>query len=492
MLLDNIAIVGGGTSGLVTALILRKTYPKLKIDIIESDKIGIVGVGEGTTEHWQNFMSHCDISTSELIKETDATFKYGINFDNWNGDGKNYIQSVSSAFNIESQTHSKFVYSWLIANGAGNNDLIHKYVENSLHREPYWSINQFHFNTFKLNDFLHKLCEKRNICIIKAEIDQVNLDDQGYIKSLATVDSQTLSYEFYVDSTGFHRLLAEKTLGAKWISYNKYLPMNSAIAFPTERKEDIPSWTLSKALDAGWLWRIPTQERFGNGYVFNDSFMDFDQAQQEVEKLYGHEINVAKKIKFDAGHLDKGWIKNCVAIGLSSSFVEPLEATAIGSAIQQAFMFSTAVSSYLPGVDYAERTYNQENTELIENILDFVALHYITRRNDTEFWKSTHTLPKTDSLAEKLEIFKHKFPGKGDFENRRVMFKEANWILVMHGLGLIPKSVAQRDVDIQPDHIVDSIKYNIHNITGAADDDQDKYISHRAALQWLIDNPEQL
>jgi len=150
------------------------------------------------------------------------------------------------------------------------------------------------------------------------------------------------------------------------------------------------------------------------------------------------------------------------------------------------------VSSYLPGVDYAERTYNQENTELIENILDFVALHYITRRNDTVFWKSTHTLPKTDSLAEKLEIFKHKFPGKGDFENRRVMFKEANWILVMHGLGLIPKSVAQRDVDIQPDHIVDSIKYNIHNITGAADDDQDKYISHRAALQWLIDNPEQL
>jgi thioredoxin reductase len=170
MILNNLAIVGGGTSGLVTALILKKTYPNLTIDIIESDKIGIVGVGEGSTEHWNNFMMHCDINTSELIKETGATFKYGINFDNWNGDGKNYIQSVSSAFNIESQSNSKFVYAWLIANGHGPEQLIHNYVEKSLHRKPYWSINQFHFDTFKLNKYLHDLCEKRNIGIIAGHI----------------------------------------------------------------------------------------------------------------------------------------------------------------------------------------------------------------------------------------------------------------------------------------------------------------------------------
>lgn len=491
MLLDNIAVVGGGTAGLVTALILRKTYPNLKIDLVESDKIGIVGVGEGTTEHWQSFMAHCDISISDLVKETDATFKYGINFDNWRGDSTKYIQTVSSAFNIESQTHSKFVYSWLIANGAGPDDLIHKYIEKNLHREPYWSINQFHFNTFKLNEFLHKLCEKRNISVVKAEIETVNLDDRGFIKSLVTADSRTLEYQFYVDSTGFHRLLAQKTLGAKWISYSKYLPVNSAIAFPTERTEDIPSWTLAKAMKCGWLWRIPTQNRYGNGYVFSDQFLDFDKAQEEVEELYGHPVEIGKKIKFDAGHLDRSWIKNCVAIGLSSSFVEPLEASAIGTAIQQAFIFATAVSSYVPGIEYAERTFNKETKEIVENILDFVALHYVTDRADTDFWRHVQTLPKTDSLAEKLEIFKHKFPGKGDFENRRVLFKESNWILVMHGLGLIPKHVAQRDVDIQPAHIRDSISYNLENIVGKADLSDSKFVSHREALQWLIDNPEQ-
>lgn len=491
MLLDNIAIVGGGTSGLITALILRKTYPKLKIDIIESDKIGIVGVGEGSTEHWANFMSHCDISTSELIRETDASFKYGINFDNWNGDGQNYFHSVSSAFNIESQTYSKFIYSWLIANGAGPKDIVHGYIEKSLHRKPFWSINQLHFNTFKLNDFLHRLCEKRNVGIIKAEIETVNLDDSGFIKNLTSSDGRTFEYQFYVDSTGFHRLLLQKTLGAKWKSYQKYLPMNRAIAFPTERTDEIPSWTLSKALDAGWLWRIPTQERYGNGYVFNDQFMDFDRAQQEVEKLYGYKIEVGKKIAFEAGCLEQCWIKNCAGVGLSTGFVEPLEASAIGCSIQQAFLLETALGAYVPGIQYSERTYNQECKELLENILDFVALHYMVKRNDTPFWKSVHELPKTDSLQEKLETFKHSFPCKGDFENRRVMFKEANWIVVMHGLGLISKEVAQRDVDIQPNHIIESVSYNIANMIGL-NDKTEEFSTHREALQWLIDNPEAL
>lgn len=489
MLLDNIAIVGGGTSGLVTALILRKTYPKLKIDIVESDKIGIVGVGEGSTEHWANFMQHCDISLSDLIKNTDATFKYGINFDNWNGDGTNYIQTVSSAFNVESQTHSKFVYSWLIANGAGPKELIHEYVEKSLHRKPFWSINQFHFNTFKLNEFLHNLCESRDIGIIKAEIDHATVNELG-IDTLVTTDGRILKYDFYVDSTGFHRLLLQKTLGATWKSYKKYLPMNSALAFPTDRTDHIPSWTLSRAMDSGWLWRIPTQDRYGNGYVFNDEFLDFEGAQKEVEQFYGYEIEPGKKIKFEAGCLEQCWIKNCAGVGLSTGFVEPLEASAIGCSIQQAFVLETAIASYIPGNGYAAREYNQECKELLENILDFVALHYQVKRQDTDFWKSVHTWGRTDTLEEKLEIFRHKFPGKSDFKNRRLMFKEANWILIMHGLGLIDKRVAELDVKVQPDHLVEAMKFNISNFIGPID--MDEFVDHRAALQWLIDNPEAL
>jgi tryptophan 7-halogenase len=489
MILNNLAIVGGGTSGLVTALILRKTYPKLKIDIIESDKIGIVGVGEGSTEHWQNFMHHCDISTSDLVANTDATFKYGINFDNWNGDGVNYIQSVSSAFNMESQSNSKFVYAWLISQGYGPEKLTHDYVQKSLHRKPYWSINQFHFNTFKLNQYLHDLCEKRDVGIIKTDIEQVVLAEDGSIAHLIDKEHRQHTYEFYVDSTGFHRLLLHKTLGVRWRSYNQYLPMNSAIAFPTERTDHIPSWTLAKALDAGWLWRIPTQNRYGNGYVFNDSFMTFEQAQDEVEQLYGHSVDIGKKIKFDAGCLEKSWVKNCAAIGLSSGFVEPLEASAIGCSIQQAFLLTTALNSYIPGSEYSQRVFNQECDEIMENIFDFVALHYVVKRQDTDFWKSVQSLPRTDSLNEKLEIFKHNFPAKSDFENRRVMFKEANWILVMHGLGLITKEVAAREIQNQPEHLITSIPFNIKNIIEGMPEDS---VDHRTALQWLIDNPESL
>lgn len=496
MLLDNIAIVGGGTSGLVTALILRKTYPNLKIDIIESDNIGIVGVGEGSTEHWRSFIGDCQIKISDLVAETDCTFKYGINFDNWLGDNTNYIHNVSSNFTVESQTFSKVMYAYPISKGYDAKSIIMDHVEKNLHIFPYWGINQFHFNTFKLNEFLHKTCTSRNIGIVKADIDQVILNNDGSIQKLIDKTEKDHIYDFYIDSTGFHRLLLHKTMGVKWRSYQKFLPMNSAIAFPTERLEDIPSWTLSKAMDSGWLWRIPTQERFGNGYVFNDQFMDFDRAKVEVEKLYGYEVEVAKKIKFDAGCLEKFWIKNCAAIGLSSSFIEPLEASSIGSVIQQANIFATAIASYIPGsdIDYAQRTFNRLSDELIDNIMEFVALHYVTPRQDTDFWKHVQTIPRPDSLVEKLEIWKHKFPSISDFPNRNVMFKEANYIVVLHGLGLISKEVAQKELLKQPQHVRESVPQNYYRMKQEVltQITTNQAVSHREALKWLIDNPETL
>jgi tryptophan halogenase len=494
MLLNNIAIVGGGTAGLLTAIILRKTYPNLKIDIIESDNIGIVGVGEGSTEHWRNFISDCNIKLVDLVKETDCTFKYGINFANWLGDGTNYIHNVSSNMSIESQTHSKIMYAYPISEGLDAKSLVMDYVEKSLHIEPYWGVNQFHFNTFKLNTFLHKICEERSIGIVKADIDSVHLTEDGSIDHLRDKQGVIHNYEFYVDSTGFHRLLLHKTMGVPWRSYQKYLPMNSAIAFPTERQEDIPSWTLSRAMDSGWLWRIPTQERFGNGYVFNDSFMDFDKAKQEVEKLYGHEVSIAKQIKFDAGCLETSWIKNCCAIGLSCSFVEPLEASSIGSSIQQAYYLATALSSYIPGstIDLAQRTFNRLSNELLENIVEFVQLHYITPRQDTSFWQSIQDLPKFPSLEEKLEIWQHKFPGIGEFQNRTVMFKESNYILVLHGLGLISKDIAKKEMLKQPKHVQETVPFNFNRMRNDMKNkiENGQAVSHRQALKWLADNPE--
>jgi tryptophan halogenase len=488
MQIKNLAIIGGGTAGLITALILKKDYPKLKIDLIKSDKIGIVGVGEGSTEHWAIFMQHCDIKLHDLLLETDATFKYGINFINWQGDNKNYIQNVSSNFNIESQTGSKFVYSYLIANGASEKGLTHNYIEKSLHRKPYWGINQFHFNTFKLNDFLLKLCNSRGIAIISEEISEINLLEDGRIGKIKTFRNELLDYDFYVDSTGFHRLFLEKTLKVKWLSYGRYLPMNSAIAFPTEKTDNIDSFTISRAMNAGWLWRIPTQNRHGNGYVFNDNFINFDQAQTEVERLYGSPIQVAKKIKFDAGMLEKSWVKNCVAIGLSSSFVEPLEASSIGTSIQQAFLLGRLLNSYIPSSTYCENIFNKNNKELVENIFDFIQLHYVTKRRDTDFWRSVEELIMTPGLEEKLDLYNYKMPSVSDFSNRQVLFKEANWILVMHGLGLIKKEIALKDLSEQPDHLLENLDHNIYSVINLPKDVV--LVDHRTALQWLIDNPE--
>ncbi len=485
MQIKDIVIVGGGTSGLICALILRKTYPHLKIDIIESDSVGIVGVGEGSTEHWSNFMFQCEIDVYRLIRETDATFKYGINFVNWNGDGKNYIHSIENSFTLENETNYKYLLAYLIANSENEQSIVPPHIEKSLHLEPYDIINQFHFDTLKLNKFLHTLCKERNIGIINSKIKTVEVNEHGFIRNLISDNNIKFEYDFYVDCSGFHRLLVEKSLGAEWISYKKYLPLNSAIAFRTETTEQIPSWTLSRSMSNGWLWQIPTQQHYGNGYVFNEGFISVEEAKKEVEELYGHRIEIGKHIKFDAGHLNKFWIKNSASIGMSGGFVEPLEASAIGFGIQQSFLFSKLISTYSKNINYSEKTYNKLSIELIENIIDFVSLHYCVKRNDTEFWRYVKNLPKTDTLNEKLNIFSTHFPASCHFSNRDLMFKESNWIYVMHGLGLIPKNVAKTVVDLQPQHVKDSIKHNLNYIF---ETNNKTFVNHRQALNYIINS----
>jgi tryptophan halogenase len=477
----SIAVVGGGTGGLVAALVLKHFHPTLKVDLIESKAIGIIGVGEGSTEHWAKFMKHCNIDLAELTRETDATFKYGINFANWNGDNQSYIQAVHGEFNQNGPHGSKFIYANLVSKNTAPLFLIKPYVIKSELPENRYSINQMHFNTFKLNEYLHKKCELAGIGLIDAELTEVTVDENGFVDELKTIDQRTFKYDFYIDSTGFSRFIMNKKLGIKWKSYAKYLPMNSAIAFPTERLEEIPAWTLSRAMNAGWLWRIPTQERFGNGYVFSDKFLDFDGAQKEVEELYGHPIEVGKKIKFDAGCLEKSWHKNCVAIGLSSSFIEPLEASSIGTSIQQAFILAELLPTFVPGNTYAERRFNKDSDDILNNILDFVALHYRVKRDDTDFWKSTKELPLPPGLEEMLEIYKYKFPSDVDFDNKKVLFQGANWILVMHGLGLFDPAVAAKELEKLPSMVKDNIDYHMPNYYP-----QDmKFISHRQALENL-------
>lgn len=445
-MIDSLCILGGGTSGLVSALMMRQAYPNLKITMIESSQIGIIGVGEGSTEHWKKFMTHIGVSLPDLVRETGATFKIGIKFTNWQGDGKHYFHSLSEQYGGTSPDNGlPFTWLQMIAEDWDPLDTVWSLSRNSLHVEPLHDIlSQYHFDTFKLNDYLHRLCRERGVDIVDREIQEVVLDEQGYVKSLVDTSGQTHNYEFYIDCSGFRRVIASK-LGAKWIDVTDQLPMNSAIAFPTGYTEDIPSYTEATALSSGWVWRIPTQERYGNGYVFCDNFINDTQAYDEVSQHYqklgiADHLEIGRKVKFGAGYVEKFWLKNCVSIGLSGIFVEPLEASSIGTTIQQCFMLAPTLAFFNRGEEKTSKIYNSHMTAVAKNIIDFIQLHYFTGRTDTEFWRwCNNELKMTDFNKENLEYFKDNFPNVYYFNTPMTLFSYNNYAQVMHGLGMFNK-----------------------------------------------------
>jgi tryptophan halogenase len=482
-MIKSICILGGGTSGLVSALILNKWYPTMDITIVESANIGIVGVGEGSTEHWARFMQTVGITHKELMLETGATFKSGIRFENWNGDGKFYMHSLHADFTQTLGNGLPGVMLKMLLNGEE-----HLHPDNilqSIHYVPIEaSVNQYHFDTYKLNTFLHKKCTERGVKIVEDDISKVVISENGFVNSLVG-EKGTYSAEFFIDCSGFKRVISSK-LGAKWIDYKKYLPMDSAFAFPTPGDEDIPSWTLSKAMSSGWLWRIPTQERYGNGYVFSSEFLTEEQAQAEVRSIYTDEVEIRKSFKFAAGHVDQFWINNCVTLGLSGSFVEPLEASSIGTSIQQSFLLGQSLLTWEPGDTTTVKSYNAEFTRVAKNIIDFVQLHYITKRQDTEFWRFCKTLPLTDFNQETLEFFKGVVPSRLHFQGQWLLFSELNWLQVMHGLKLFDHSKLEQIWNRQDpkfiaetDRIIEHLKvYQQNNVA----------FSHRKAIEFLAKN----
>lgn len=434
--LSKIIVVGGGTAGFVAALIMRTRFPHLEIQMIRSSKIGIIGVGEGSTEHWKEFMDYIGVDWKTVITQCDATFKSGIMFRGW-GD-QDYLHSTTAEFDQFKNGQYLYLYGRQIAyqqpkklmnpQRTWENKVFLHHLEG-----PESPFNQYHFNTQKLNDFLTKIAELKNIKIIDDEILDLELDENGDISFLQG-EKTKYDADFFFDSTGFRRILISK-LGAKWQSYGNYLKMKSAIVFPTGDEDEYPAWTVSQAMDYGWMFRIPVWGRKGNGYIFDSDFIDADKAKQEVEKFLGHEINIGKQINFDPGALDKVWIKNCCAVGISANFVEPLEATSIGTSIQQIFL----LMHRLP--NYTEETidrYNQDVAEILLNIRDFVILHYITKKENTEFWKYLKTVEIPDTLKSNLERWKNNLPIEDDFHNQTkyCLFRENHYIHILNGLDL--------------------------------------------------------
>ena len=481
--MKKILVLGAGTAGLVSALVMKKTYPNYDITVIESDSIGIIGVGEGSTEHWKTFMDYCDISPFTLVRKTDAALKKGIKFENWNGDGKSYFHSLGDPFYSEygQDPGQKLLFiKTLVSNNIKTEDVLLE--TNLVHAQGgVNTTNQYHFNTVKLNKFLHDVCTERGIKFINTTISDVSIKENGDVASLTDDAGVLYEADFFIDSSGMKRVISSK-LGTKWISYKKYLPMNHALAFPTEDVSDLKPYTLSRALSSGWNWRISTQGRYGNGYVFCDDFIDSTKAHDEVQSVYSEEVKVAKDIKFDAGRVDKFWVNNCISIGLSASFVEPLEASSIGNSIIQSIGLAQMLPSWDVDRKIAEQ-YNKKFVSCFDNIVDFVQLHYITKRKDTEFWRALPTMmTKTDFIQEHLEMFKKSMPCQTLFHEEYHMFNAPNWAQVMDGLELLDREyIGKTLMQTYGDKVVQEqlTKYNEY----LANVERNPYIEHKVLLQ---------
>lgn len=487
MSVKNICVLGAGTSGLLSALILKQGHPEFNISIIQSSSVDIVGVGEGSTEHWATFMSYVGIDPTELFKETSATFKYGIRFNNWNGDDKDYFHVAVSELTQSTEWGHPYLYHKLLVDSNEPLDCISDFVLKNQHYRPYeLSTNQYHFDTVKLNNFLQKKCLEKGIEITEDTITSIE-SDGNIIKKIKSKDKEYIA-DFFVDCSGFHRVLA-KELGAEWKDCSEYLPMNSAITFPTmiDDNQAIPSYTKATALGSGWCWQIPTQERFGNGYVYCDKFITEEQALAEAEELYGEKLEIVKRFKFSAGYLKTPWIGNVCAIGLAGSFVEPLEATNIGTAIQQSF----GLNSYICSWDQESKIsniYNKQFVDVFQNTIDFIQLHYITKRDDTEFWKYCKTLKLTDFNRETLEIFKKSMPVSTIFTKPYILFRNTNWFLVLNGLGILDreKLIKQWNSLSKTVQLEAAVKLYVIKNNNATETP----LSHRDALKSIIERKE--
>lgn len=481
-IIKSILIVGGGTAGLISALILKK-HLDISVDVVYSKNIGIIGVGEGSTEHFKEFMDFVGINQYDLIKECDATYKSGIMFKDWGA--KDYFHSVIGNFNIKAAQYS-YVYAKQISERS--NYLTFDYLWKNkietwyLNKEDEFFCNQYHFNTHKLNEYLIKLAIKNDIKIYEDDIEKINLNNQGEIDNLQGQHSK-YDYDFYIDATGFKRLLL-KELGYEWNSFNKFLKMNSAIVFQTEDEDNYNLWTLAKAMSAGWLFRIPVWGRYGNGYIFNKDYIDETDAVVEIENYLGKKIEIGKRFSFDPGCVKNAWIKNCCAIGLASNFVEPLEASSIGTSIQQSFLLMHLLQNY---TESSIKKYNKSFSDIMENIRDFVILHYITDKRSSDFWIDIAKLELPSSLSDKLIRWRANLPINEDFNEMSdyILFRADNFTLVMDGLDLFDRQSIYQEYQSKNQSLKNRAEEQIYRLKNI--DNNSKFINHKDYIRIIRD-----
>ena len=440
-----VVIAGGGTAGWMAAAALSKTLGKLlDITLVESDEIATVGVGEATIPTLVTFHRLLDISEQEFMAATQATFKLGISFENWRDVNQDYIHSFGSTG--KDHWTAGFQHFWLKGRERG---LAGDYGDYCLELKaalagrfahlPRGGMNYaFHMDAGLYAGFLRRFSEGHGVQRIEGRIVDVQADSSGsQIRSLRLASGIELEADLFIDCTGFRGLLIGQTLGVEYEDWSQWLHCDRAVAVQTRSTGPAVPFTRSIAREAGWQWRIPLQHRVGNGLVYSSRHLDDAEATQALlGDIEGETLTTARVIRFQPGQRRQTWRGNCVAIGLSSGFLEPIESTSI-HLIQRGIvrllqMFPAA------GICQADiDEYNQQTRTEIEHIRDFIILHYhVTDRQDTPFWRGCRDMEVPASLRHRIDLFRES--GRV-FRVPNELFAENSWIQVMLGQGIVPR-----------------------------------------------------
>ncbi len=443
--IHKVVVAGGGTAGWMAAASLSKLLGKtLDITLVESDEIGTVGVGEATIPTLLTFHDLMKIKEQDFLAAVQGTFKLGISFENWRDVGEDYIHSFG--WTGQDCWAAGFQHFWLKGKKLGISKEFGEYCnewaaakKNRFAVLPNQGLNYaYHIDASLYAKFLRKIAEEHGAVRQEGKIKNVEVDpESGNINALELHSGQRIEGDLFVDCTGFRGLLIEHTLNVGYEDWTHWLPCNSAVAVQTESVGPPIPYTRAIAREAGWQWRIPLQHRVGNGVVFSSKHWSDDEAIDKLlSNVEGKVLTEPRVIKFKTGQRRKHWNKNCVAVGLSSGFIEPLESTSI-HLIQRSMIRLMQMFPYdgirQPDVDEFN---NQMNFE-IENVRDFIILHYhVTNRTDTAFWRQCRSMEIPDSLKHRIELFKQ--AGRV-FKVPTELFGENSWIQVMLGQGLEPE-----------------------------------------------------
>lgn len=449
--INKFVIVGGGTAGWLAAATLGNIFKNcpVEVELVESDEIGIIGVGEATIPPLLDTLAGLGIDQVDFIKNTQASFKLGIEFEDWHTKGQSYFHPFGT-LGASIDGH-EFFQCWLKTQTHGDNTPLMAHspetqlANNNKFFLPFEAMNTplahtkyaLHLDATLVGKYLKNFATNIGVKQTIGHVKDITLDNTGNIQHIVLSDERVISGDFFIDCTGFKGLLIEEALSAGYDDWSHYLPCNRAVAVQTENVGETTPYTNAKAQDGGWTWRIPLQHRTGNGYVFCSKYVTDEQAIETLlNHVQGEVLTEPRVIPFTTGIRRKSWHKNCLALGLAQGFLEPLESTAIHLVSKTLALFVRMFPDRQCSATLRDE-FNLRVRADYEEIRDFLVLHYCTtEREDTPFWRWCKNMDIPETLARKVAFYRASgslIPGVEE------LFQPTSWYAVLTGMQVMPE-----------------------------------------------------